>query len=312
MYPKSKSKFRGKKVIFIILVFFIILIIGIIIARLSNNVDKGISNEIAVIQIKGVISFSDSGIPFQGRTANAQTILDNIEKVKTRDVKAVIFEIESPGGTVVASKEIAEAIRKLDKPKVAFIREVGASGAYWIAASADKIVADDLSITGSIGVVSSYLDFYEFLNKYGVEYNRLIAGKYKDIGSPFKDLTKEERNILQKKLDIVHEVFINYIKERRNLKEEEVKRIETGEFFLGREAKELNLIDYTGNKELAIKIAKDLANIKEAKITELKEKRTLLDLFSSYSSEVFYYMGRGIGAEITNIKVRDSNLELIA
>ncbi len=224
-----------------------------------------------------------------------------------------MFEIDSPGGTVVASKQIAEAIGKLNKPTVAIIRETGASGAYWISASTDKIVADELSITGSIGVISSYLEFSDLLNKYGVEYARLVSGEYKDIGSPLKELTDEERNILQKKLDLVDDYFLNYVKERRNLSNREVERIKTGEFFLGKEAKELNLIDYTGDKEFAIKLAKDMGNVKDARVTEFREKKTLLDLFSSYTSEAFYYMGRGIGTEISNIDVKkNSNLYIIA
>ena len=274
--------------------------------------NKVINSTIAVIPVKGVISFSNSGLLFQQSNANAQSILDNIEKAKSKNVKAVVFEIDSPGGTVVASKEIAEAIRKLDKPTVSVIRETGASGAYWIAASTDKIVADDLSITGSIGVISSYLEFYEFLDKNGVKYNRLVAGKYKDMGSPFKDLSDEERDILQKKLDLIHEIFIDYVKERRNLTDVEVNKIRTGEFFLGREAKDIHLIDYIGNKEFAIELAKNMGDAENARITEFREKRTLLDIFSSYGAETFYYMGRGIGAELADVNInKESSVQLV-
>ena len=309
----EKIKKKRNKIIFIVIVLLIVLIIGFGISKLIPEGNAVSSDEIAVIQVFGAISFSDSGIPFQGRNANAQTIIDNIEKAKAKNVKAVVFEIDSPGGTVVASKQVAEAIRRLNKPTVAVIRETGASGAYWIAASTDKIVADELSITGSIGVISSYLEFSDLLNKYGVEYARLVSGKYKDIGSPLKDLTDEEKELLQKKLDLVDEFFVGYVKERRNLTNEEVNRIKTGEFFLGKEAKDLHLIDYTGNKEFAIKLAKDIGNVKDAKVTEFKEKKTLLDLFSSYTSEAFYYMGRGIGTEISNMGVKKgSNLDIIA
>ena len=215
MYQKPKPKSRKK--IFLVILIIIGLMFLIYAATKAATKNKVINSTIAVIPVKGVISFSNSGLLFQQSNANAQSILDNIEKAKSKNVKAVVFEIDSPGGTVVASKEIAEAIRKLDKPTVSVIRETGASGAYWIAASTDKIVADDLSITGSIGVISSYLEFYEFLDKNGVKYNRLVAGKYKDMGSPFKDLSDEERDILQKKLDLIHEIFIDYVKERRNL-----------------------------------------------------------------------------------------------
>ena len=175
---------KNNKAIFIIIVLIVVLAVGFAVSKLVPDTGKVSNDEIAVIQIKGVISFSNSGILLQERTANAQTILDNIEKAKSKNVKAVVFDIDSPGGTVVASKQVAEAVERLDKPTVAVIRETGASGAYWIAASTDKIVADELSITGSVGVISSYLEFYEFLKEHGVQYNRLVAGKYKYLGSP--------------------------------------------------------------------------------------------------------------------------------
>ena len=310
MYQKSKPKSRKK--IFLAILIIIGLMFLIYAATKAATKNKVINSTIAVIPVKGVISFSNSGLLFQQSNANAQSILDNIEKAKSKNVKAVVFEIDSPGGTVVASKEIAEAIRKLDKPTVSVIRETGASGAYWIAASTDKIVADDLSITGSIGVISSYLEFYEFLDKNGVKYNRLVAGKYKDMGSPFKDLSDEERDILQKKLDLIHEIFIDYVKERRNLTDVEVNKIRTGEFFLGREAKDIHLIDYIGNKEFAIELAKNMGDAENARITEFREKRTLLDIFSSYGAETFYYMGRGIGAELADVNInKESSVQLV-
>ena len=120
-------------------------------------------------------------------------------------IKGVIFKINSPGGSVVGSKEIGNAIKKLGKPSVAVIREVGASGAYWVASSADVIIADELSITGSIGVISSYLQFSKIMEEYGITYERLVGGEHKDMGVPYKQLSKEEQIIMQKKINIIPE-----------------------------------------------------------------------------------------------------------
>jgi len=223
-------------------------------------------------------------------------------------IKAVVLEINSPGGTVIASRELANAVKNLGKPNVAVIREVGASGAYWIASSSNKIIADELSITGSIGVISSYLQFSGLMEKYGITYERLTAGEYKDLGTPYKELTRDERNLLQVKLDKIQEIFINEVKKNRNITD--AKRISTGEFFLGIEAKELGLIDKFGNRETAIEEAKKLANLKSPKIVEFKEKRSLFDLLGKLSASNFYYMGKGIGVEL--VKSESPSLEINA
>jgi protease-4 len=278
----------------LIIVFLIIFITSLIISNFKTIQE----DEILIIPMHGIIGNYDSSIIFDSNNINPDTIISLIKKAKENErIKAVIFEINSPGGTVVASKEIADAVKKLDKPKVALIRDIGTSGAYWIASSADNIVADKLSITGSIGVISSYLEFSKLFEEYGITYERIVVGKYKDAGTPYKELTEEERSLILNKLNKINEVFLNEIKINRKLKD--TKKIETGEFFLGLEAKELGLIDYLGNKEDAINIAKNLSNIKEAKLVEFKEKKTILDILSKISYSGFYYLGKGIGSQIS-------------
>ena len=281
---------------YVIAILILIWLIGFALSKLFANtpIDE---DQILIIPIKGIISMSDSDLPFRTSTTNADVILASLKKAKeNKNIKAVILEINSPGGTVVASKEVADAVKDFDKPIVALIREVGASGAYWIASGADKIVADELSITGSIGVISSYLEFSKLMEEYGITYESLVSGRYKDLGSPFKELTSEERNILQNKIDKIHQVFLREVKENRNLTS--TREIETGIFLLGIEAKNLGLIDVLGNKENAIELAKELSNIKEAKIVEFKEKRTFFDLISKFSSYNSYYTGLGIGEQL--------------
>ena len=145
----------------------------------------------------------------QEGTSSTKTIQFIKAAEKDPSVRAIIFDINSPGGSAVASEEIAHAIKESTKYKVAVIRDLGASGAYWIASSSDVIFASRMSLTGSIGVISSFIQFEGLMDKYGISYERLVAGERKDIGSPFREMTDEERILFQKKINTIHEYFIN-------------------------------------------------------------------------------------------------------
>jgi protease-4 len=290
----------------------VLLLIFLISFILSKVIDFGNiqQNEILIIPISGEIGNVDNNLLFSSSKISSDSITSSIKQARdNKNIKAIIFEINSPGGTVVASKEIADSVKKLNKPKVALIRDIGTSGAYWIASSSDKIVADPLSITGSIGVISSYLEFSDLLNNYGITYERLVSGKYKDIGNQFRNLTDEERKLLQDKLNKIDKIFLEEVKENRKLKD--IKEIESGEFFLGIEAKELGLIDYLGNKETAVEVAKNLSNIKEAKLIEFKEKKSIFDVLSKLNANAFYYLGQGIGSQL-DYEGKTKNLEINA
>ncbi|MEK6907027.1 MAG: signal peptide peptidase SppA [Nanoarchaeota archaeon] len=302
------KKLKSWHYILIILIF--IIIISLITKSLNSDFESVQGDEILIIPIQGIISNSNSDSLLSSEGVSSDKIISLIKKAKeNNNIKAVIFEINSPGGTVVASKEIANAVKKFDKPNVALIRDVGASGAYWIASSADKIVADELSITGSIGVISSYLEFSGLLDKYGVNYERLVVGKYKDAGTPYRELTDEERALIQSKLSKIDKIFLDEVKINRNLTN--TVRIETGEFFLGMEAKELGLVDYLGNKDTAIEVVKKLSNLKEAKVVEYKEKKNIFDVLNKLNANAFYYMGQGIGSRLY-FENKNQNLEINA
>ncbi len=262
-------------------------------------------DNIAVIPIHGVISFEESrGFGFTSSEANAEHITQFIEQANNDpSTKGILLDINSPGGTVIASKEIATAVKASEKPVVAVIREVGASGAYWIASASDYIIADELSITGSIGVVGSYLEFSELFEKYGVNYERLVGGEHKDAGSPFKKLTQEEERLLQKKIDLIHEAFIQEVATNRNMSIEDVRTTATGMFYLGSEAKTLGLIDATGTKDDALTKVKELANTPDATIIEYEERHGLFDVLSGMQSNSAYYFGRGFARELSEINV---------
>lgn len=293
MNNKTKSMKSWKIILVLVLILTIVLIITV-----KTDSPKMSQNQIAVIPITGTLSSSSMGFsPLTSSVTNTDYILESLEKANSNNnVKAIILEINSPGGTVVASKEVAEAVAKSEKPTVAFIREIGTSGAYWVASSANYIVSDELSITGSIGVLSSYLEFSGFLEEHNVNYQELTAGKYKELGNPFKELTLEEEAIMKDKLVKIQDIFIREIQSKRKLNN--LEDIRTGKFYLGFEAKELGLVDELGNKETAVKKAKELAGIDHAELTRYESKKTFFDLFSALSSNSFYSMGKGIGEEL--------------
>ena len=232
-----------------------------------------------------------------GRTNCISTdIVAFIEKAnKNPNIKAIILDINSPGGSAVASDEIASAVKEANKTTVALIREVGASGGYWIASAADQIVANRMSVTGSIGVFSSYLEFAGFLSDHNVTYQRLVAGKYKDTGSPLRTLTSEEKALLQGKLDIVHSYFIEGVAENRGLTTEQVEPLATGMYFLGVEAKELGLIDVLGGKQDAIDIIEKEHNI-TASLAKYERKLSFFEALSEVLSQGTFQLGRGISS----------------
>ena len=214
----------------------------------------------AVIKIKGPIMVENTKTLFTEGTSSTE-IIRLLEKAeKNQNVKAILLDINSPGGSAVASDEIATKIKESNKTVIAWIRELGTSGAYWIASSSDKIIANKMSITGSIGVTASYLQFSGFLNDKNITYQRMVAGDYKDLGSPFKELTEEEKTLFQKQLDKIHDFFLEEIKENRNLDDSTIQNVKDGRFFLGFEAKELNLVDVLGGKKEVLQAIKKSIN----------------------------------------------------
>lgn len=142
-------------------------------------------------------------------------------------------------------------VRAQNKTVVAWIREEGASGGYWIATTTNHIVANRMSITGSIGVYGSYLQFDQFLAHWNVTYNRLVAGDRKDLGDPFVNLTSEDKAFYQQKLDKLHSFFIEEVATNRNMSVANVTMLADGQIFLGVEAKEVGLVDELGGKNEA-------------------------------------------------------------
>jgi len=294
-------------IITIILLYFI----SFFAARLISGglEEKIVSEGIAVIPIVGTISI-EVGDGFFSSGISANSIVDKLEKAnKNKGIKAIILDINSGGGGVVASREVVKAVKEVKKPVIALIREVGASGAYWIASSADWIIADEMSITGSIGVFSGYLEFSGLLENYNVSYERLIAGEYKDMGVPYRQLTDQEKIMMQQKLNLIHDYFIKDVAKNRNLSEIKVRELANGFFYLGVEGKDVGLVDELGGKKEAIAKAKELGNLKNGNLIEYKEKKSIFDFFGKIQNKAFYYMGRGIGVGLFE---KENKFEIIA
>ena len=269
---------------------------------LFRNDGVVLGDKIVVVPLDGEITVSGNQDFFQVGGVSSTELIKTIQELdEDSSVKGVIFEINSPGGGVVASQEIASAVKSMNKTKYSVIREFGASGAYWIASATDKIIVSPLSITGSIGVYGSYLEFSELFDKYGVGYQRLVSGKYKDLGVPYRNLTDEERKLFQGKLDIIHEYFIMDVAKNRHMNFDNVKDVATGEFFLGVEAKKIGLVDELGDKDTAVELMKKQLNLTDVGIVESRKKVTLLDRFFG---DVAYQLGRGFGKSIVEFNTR--------
>src|SRR3989338_4325340 len=210
------------------------------------------TGNVAVIPIKGVIMIDSEDSLFATSVASSTDIVRLIQKAENDpSIEAIVFDINSPGGAPVASAEIARAIAEAEKPTVAVIREVGASGAYWAASAADHIIANEVSITGSIGVLASYLQYGDLLERYNVSYERFTAGKYKDMGTPYREMSNEEKTLYQTELDMMHEIFIAAVAENRGLTYDAVEPLATGQIYLGVQAVDNGLVDQLGGKKEA-------------------------------------------------------------
>ena len=227
--------------------------------------------------------------------ANVREINDRIQK---GNYDAVVYEINSGGGTVVASKEIMRDVQDVDIPTICRFRDLAASGAYMISLGCDHIVADPASMTGSIGVKSSYLEFSGALNEFGVEYVNITAGKNKDVGSPYRNATPEQREILQDKAEKVHRQFLDLVRENRNISEGNFSDVRTGTIFLGTEAEQIGLVDSLGGREEAFDTAEKLAG-KNLSFSTVQREQSL-GLLSLLSADSF--LGNVLGADQAPLK----------
>lgn len=252
-------------IVVLLLVFFSALFL---IGRLSMKAGPlQFGDKIAIVEIKGVITQSSG-------------VIEEIHQYLDDDgVKAIILRVDSPGGGVGPSQEIYREVVKAKRRKkiITSMGAVAASGGYYVACASDLIVANPGTITGSIGVIMEFTNFEELLKKIGVKGMVIKSGEHKDIGSPLREMTPEEKTIMQETLDNVHQQFIQAVAEGRKLDRTKVIPLADGRIMTGEQAKNLGLVDRMGNLEDAIDEASKLAGIEgKPQIIYPKRKRPSL------------------------------------
>lgn len=249
-----------------ILSIFIFFIFVSALFSVEEGISDGVCN-VAVLPIEGVI------LPFHGlgdfdMIVTPDVIESFMDKVEDEeDIIAVLLEINSPGGTPVASERIAERFRNSDLPVVGLVGDMAASGGYMVAAATDYLLASAMSSVGSIGVTMSYLEESRKNEEDGITYVELTSGKFKDAGSPNRPLTDEERELFESDLQIMHDRFVDMISEYRNIERYLVADLADGSTMPGARALENNLIDSIGGRKEA---KSSLAKLLEKDESEIK------------------------------------------
>lgn len=247
------------------------------------SVISSTGNAIYEIRLEGTISASSTTGLLGGAAITPEYVINQlIEAEKNANVRAILLRINSGGGSAAASQEIFEELKKIEKPVVVSVSDVCASGAYYIACAADKIVANRSSSVGSIGVIMQITNLEGLYNKLGIEYTTIKQGKYKDVGSSDREMTAEEEQLLRDQTFKIYEQFIKDVSDSRKIPVEKVREIATGWVYLGTEALGLGLIDSIGTYKDAEKLAAQLGGIKGEPVIISSQQSTFIDQILGY------------------------------
>ncbi|MBI5574811.1 MAG: signal peptide peptidase SppA [Deltaproteobacteria bacterium] len=285
--PRSRRPFlRGCAIVALVFAAFFILI-GVVSRMDDMSLKTG--DKVAVLPVTGLI-------------ADSEATIEQLKKFARDDsVKAIVIRINSPGGGVGPSQEIHEEVKKLQGKKivVASMGALAASGGYYIACASQKIYANPGTITGSIGVIMSFVSVKDLIGKIGVKGMVVKSGEFKDLGSPVRDMKPEERKLLKEVVDNVHLQFVDAVAEGRKLDKSKVLKIADGRIFSGEQAKALGLIDALGNLEDAVAEAGKMANIEGEPrvVTPPKKKISILELLKEEAKSI-------IGDKLTEYRIR--------
>lgn len=250
----------------------------------SSGADSGRMWEdaVAVVRIEGLIVSGREPDFFVSSSGNAysESIIQLLERAETdASVKAIVLRVNSPGGGIVASDEIYEALLEVEKPVVVSMGETAASGGYYVSCAADEILANPVTLTGSIGVISTAPNFEELLDKVGIEMLVLKSGPMKDELSPYRQPTEEEIAHWQKITDEAYEGFLAIVAEQRELELDKAREIADGRVYTGQQALELGLVDRLGNLSDAIDVAAELGGIEgEPRLIEYQRTPSLTEM----------------------------------
>ncbi|MCL5045437.1 MAG: signal peptide peptidase SppA [Actinobacteria bacterium] len=269
----------------------VVSLIGAVVAWRGTLDEKGRfrsakGGEVALVRVEGVIIGGRGEVGLLGSTSGSEAVIARLREVeKDPSLKALVLRVNSPGGSAAASQEIGEAVKRVKatgKPVVVSMGDAAASGGYWISAAADKIVANPATMTGSIGVIMETTNLVGLYGKVGVKREAIKSGPFKDIGSPSREMTPEEKAILQGMIDDIYEQFVRVVADGRKLDPGVVRQFADGRVFTGSQAVKIGLVDELGDLNQAVKLAGKLAGIKgEPRVREIERRRTALDVLLS-------------------------------
>jgi len=251
--------------IIIIAVIVVAVIIGLTIGRGFKGFRY--NGTIGVIEIESVIAYS-------------KYIVQDLKNFgEDPSIKAIVIRVNSPGGGVAASQEIYDQIKKVTETKkvVVSMGAVAASGGYYVSLPADVIVANPATITGSIGVIMEFPILEGLLKKLGIDFEVIKSKEHKDIGSPFRQISDKERELLQDVVLDVYDQFVEVTAQERNLTIDSVLKFADGRIITGRQAKQIGFVDTLGSFEDAVKIAGDLVGIEEPSLIYPPKRLSFVD-----------------------------------
>ena len=255
----------------------------------------------------GQFGFSDrvQVVDVEGELVQSRPILEQLKRYEdSNSVKAILLNVDSPGGGVAVSQEIYTDIKRLrekkDKIVVAYLSSTGASGAYYISCAANKIVANPGTIVGSIGVIAEWVNYADLLEWAKLKNIVFKTGEFKDTGSPTRPITENERKYFQGLIDDMYVQFVEAVAAGRKLDLQEVRAMADGRVFTGRAAKERKLIDETGNFQDAVDLTAKLAGIsgKPRLIRSVRQRVTLLDVLTTDLSRLVPFNGQSMKSQI--------------
>ena len=252
----------------------------------------GFSNRVQIVDV-------------EGQLVESRPILEQLKRYEdSNSVKAILLNVDSPGGGVAVSQEIYAEIKRLrekkDKIVVAYLSSTGASGAYYISCAANKIVANPGTIVGSIGVIAEWVSYADLLQWAKLKNIVFKTGEFKDTGSPTRPITENERKYFQGLIDDMYVQFVEAVAAGRKLDLQEVRAMADGRVFTGRAAKERKLIDETGNFQDAVDLTAKLAGIsgKPRLIRSVRQRVTLLDVLTTDLSRLVPFNGQSMKSQI--------------
>jgi len=245
----------------------------------------GFGDAVAVVRLDGTITSGPEDY-FSTQGITPERVAGLLEQAANDpDVKAIVVRVNSPGGSVVASDDIYHALLEFEKPVVVWMGEMAASGGYYIACGGDYVFAHPNTLTGSIGVISQFINVEELLDEIGVDVVVITSGPHKDIGSLFREMTEEEQVLWEGIIDETYEGFVEIVAQARGLPLEDVRELADGSIYTGRQALELGLVDGVGTLDDAIAKAAELGGIEgEPRVVELESLPSFFDMLYSFQN----------------------------